>query len=89
MRLDKFLKVSRLVKQRQHAKELCDSGAIVVNGAVAKPACEINPGDILEVIRGDMKFKAEILEIPRGNVSKKDAGTLVEILERSVLDACR
>lgn len=49
MRLDKFLKVSRLVKRRTLAKEVSDQGRILINGRVAKPASEVEPGDVLEL----------------------------------------
>lgn len=89
MRLDKFLKVSRMIKQRQRAKELCDSGAVSVNGVAAKPSYEIKAGDTLEVISGEVKLKTEVREVPRGNVSKADAATLIDIVERTALDGFR
>ena len=64
MRLDKFLKVSRVIKRRTVANEAADSGRISVNGKVAKPSYDIKVGDIIEIKFGDKISKFEILQIP-------------------------
>lgn len=79
MRLDKFLKVSRLIKRRTVAKEMVDAGRVRVNGKPAKPGLEVNSGDILEIGYGDSATKAEILEI-RETVKAEDAKNLYRII---------
>ena len=79
MRIDKFLKVSRLVLRREVAKKLCDDGDVVLNGKAAKPSSEINPGDTLVLSLGRRKVTATIKEI-RPFASKADASSLYEII---------
>ncbi len=86
MRLDKFLKVSRLIKQRQRAKDICDMGSAKVNGKPVKPGYKIKSGDIIEIIIGNRLISAEILSIPTGNVSKHDAASLIDIKEEHILN---
>ncbi|RUM43262.1 MAG: RNA-binding S4 domain-containing protein [Desulfurobacterium sp.] len=82
MRLDSFLKLSRIVKRRSQAKELCDDGVVKVNGQPAKPAKEIKPGDVVEIDTISRYLKFRVLQVPDSkNVSKKKAKELVEILE--------
>ena len=64
MRLDKFLKVSRVIKRRTVANEAADSGRISVNGKVVKPSYDVKVGDIIEIKFGDKISKFEILKIP-------------------------
>ena len=64
MRLDKFLKVSRVIKRRTVANEAADSGRISVNGKVVKPSYDVKVGDIVEIKFGDKISKFEILQIP-------------------------
>lgn len=64
MRLDKFLKVSRLIKRRTLAKEACDHGKVWVNGKMAKAAAEINPGDKLTIKMGVKEQTVEVLQTP-------------------------
>ena len=63
MRLDKFLKVSRLVKRREVAKSLCDDGDVFINGKIGKPASEVNPGDELVLMLGKHKVTVKVKEI--------------------------
>ena len=82
MRLDQFLKLSRVVKRRSVAKELCDSGAVKVNGQPAKPSREIKEGDVIEVDTFTRYLKARVVKVPSSkNVSRKEARELLEILE--------
>ncbi len=81
MRLDKFLKTSRLIKQRSRAKQLCDQSAVTLNGRVAKAGNTVNPGDIICFFRGENRMTVKVLTIPRGNVRKSDAQSLYEIVE--------
>ena len=70
MRLDKFLKVSRLIKRRTGATEACDAGRVLVNGKVAKASQNVKCGDILEIQFGNKSVKAEILDVK--DTAKKD-----------------
>lgn len=70
MRLDKYLKVSRIIKRRTVANEACDAGRVLVNGKVAKAGHEVNVGDIIEVGFGTRTVKVEVLSI--AETSKKD-----------------
>lgn len=78
MRLDKFLKVSRVIKRRTVANEAADGGRVIVNGKQAKPSYEVKVGDIVEIKFGDKISKFEIIKIP--NVAGKDVGELIKIL---------
>ena len=69
MRLDKFLKVSRLIKRRTVANEACDAGR-VVNGKVAKASVNVKPGDIIEIMFGTKAVKVEVLQI--ADTTKKE-----------------
>lgn len=77
MRLDKFLKVSRVIKRRTVANDAADSGRISVNGKVVKPSYEVKVGDIVEIKFGDKVSKFEITKIP---VGQKDLEEVIKIL---------
>ncbi len=72
MRLDKYLKVSRLIKRRTVANEAADGGRVTVNGAPAKPSRDVKPGDVIEIRFGARTVKVEVLSVSE-NVSKADA----------------
>jgi ribosomal 50S subunit-recycling heat shock protein len=80
MRLDKFLKVSRLIKRRTLAKEVSDAGRVTINGRVAKPSSEVKVGDILEIGFGARMLRAEILEL-KDTVKAEEAKNLYRIVE--------
>ncbi len=82
MRLDQFLKISRLVKRRPLAKEICEMGAVKINGHVAKAGHEINIGDVLEISFWNRDIRLEILEVPHTAIPKGKAGELYKILEQ-------
>ena len=83
MRLDKWLKVSRLIKRRTVAQEACDGGRVSVNGVVAKPSREVKVGDVITVSFGSRSLKAEILSVQE-TVRKDDAAAMYrEIGEHS------
>ena len=63
MRLDKFLKVSRLIKRRTVANEACDAGRVSVNGKPAKASVQVKPGDVIEIYFGTREVKAEVLKL--------------------------
>lgn len=78
MRLDKFLKVSRVIKRRTIANEAVDGGRVSVNGKVVKPSYEVKVGDIVEIKFGDKISKFEILQVPK--VAGKEVGEIIKIL---------
>lgn len=78
MRLDKFLKISRVIKRRTVANEAADNGRVFVNGKVAKPSYNVKVGDIVEIKFGDKISKFEIVKIPI--TQGKDIGELIKIL---------
>ena len=80
MRIDKFLKVSRLVKRRTVANSISDLGRVFVNGNIAKPAKQLKVGDIISIEYANKTLTAKVLEIPTGNVPVQLASTLYEIL---------
>ena len=63
MRLDKYLKVSRLIKRRTVANEACDSGRVMINGKVSKASTEVKLGDIIEIQVGNKEVKVKVTEI--------------------------
>ena len=75
MRLDKYLKVSRLIKRRTVANEVCDAKRVTVNGKVARASAEVKPGDIIGISFGDRETRAEVLEV-RENVRKEEVQDL-------------
>jgi len=81
MRLDKFLKVSRLIKRRTVANTVSDMGRVLVNGNPAKPAKQLKVGDIIEIEYANRTERVEVLIIPSGNVSVQDSGNLYKIIE--------
>ena len=81
MRLDKFLKVSRIIKRRTVANDVSDKGRILVNGQTAKPAKQLQKGDIIEILGGKNPIKIQILTIPEGNIPAQMAESLYTIVE--------
>ena len=79
MRLDKFLKVSRLIKRRTVANEACDAGRVLVNGKTAKASLAVKAGDIIEIQFGNREVKAEILNVAE-TVCKDEAKDLFRYL---------
>ena len=81
MRLDRFLKLSRLIRQRSVAKWACDAGRVSILGRKAKAGTVIKVGDELTISLRDRTLRVRVLEIPGGNVSKEKARTLCEVIE--------
>ena len=79
MRLDKFLKLSRIIKRRTVAKEACEQGRVEVNGKVAKPGLELKEGDIIKITFGNNELTARVLALA-DNVRKDAAQDLYEII---------
>ena len=75
MRLDKFLKVSRLIKRRTVANEACDGQRVMVNGREAKASYQVKVGDIIEITIGTRTVKVKVLSIPE-HVTKQDAALM-------------
>ncbi len=80
MRLDKYLKVSRIIKRRTVANEACDAGRVLVNGKAARASYDIKKGDIIEISFGTRLFKAQVEEVQE-TVRKDDAAALYKIIE--------
>ena len=79
MRLDKFLKVSRLIKRRTVANEACDAGRVLVNGSVAKASVHVKKGDVIEIQFGTKAVKVEVLDL-RETTKKDEAAELFRYL---------
>lgn len=79
MRLDKFLKVSRLIKRRTVANEACDAGRVMVNGKTAKASVNVKPGDVIEIGFGTRGVKVEVLNVAEA-VRKDEARDLFKYL---------
>lgn len=77
MRLDKYLKVSRLIKRRTVANEACDAGKIVVNGKVARASYDVKVGDVIEITLGARTVKIKVTEV-KEVVRKEEAETMYE-----------
>ena len=75
MRLDKYLKVSRLIKRRTVANEACDNGRISVNGRIVKASYEVKVGDRIEIAMGARTVAVEVVQVA-DNVRKDDAGAM-------------
>jgi ribosomal 50S subunit-recycling heat shock protein len=85
LRLDKFLKVSRIIKRRTVAKEVCDTGRVLVNSKVAKPGTDVKVGDVIEIQYATGSVKAEILNISE-HVTKEGAKELYRIISGKEID---
>ncbi len=79
MRIDKFLKVSRLIKRRSVANEACDGGRIAVNGKIVKASYDVKPGDVIELTLGSKTVKVRVENISE-HVLKADAASLYTVL---------
>lgn len=79
MRIDKYLKVSRLIKRRTVANEACDAGRISVNGKVVKASYDVKVGDQMEIQFGSRVLKIKVTDV-REQVGKSDAATLYEVI---------
>lgn len=79
MRLDKYLKVSRIIKRRSVAKEVCDNERVTINGQRAKAGSEVAEGDVIEIRFGDKTVRFRVL-IVKDHVSQSEAPTLYETI---------
>lgn len=80
MRLDKYLKISRIIKRRTVAKEACEQGRVEVNGKVAKPGLELKEGDEIKITFGSNELKVKVTSL-KENVRKEDAQELYVVTE--------
>lgn len=85
MRLDKYLKVSRLIKRRTIANEACDNGRISVNGRVVKASYDVKPGDKIEISMGQRTIAVEVVLVA-DNVRKDDAVTMYKEIQAANAD---
>lgn len=79
MRLDKYLKVSRLIKRRTVANEVCDAKHVTVNGKIARASYDVKVGDVIEISMGQNVTRARVLNVAE-TVRKEDAAAMYEIL---------
>lgn len=79
MRIDKYLKVSRLIKRRTVANDACDAGRIMVNGRPVKASYEVKPGDVIEIGFGTRSVKAEVTTV-KESIRKEDAQEMYRLL---------
>ncbi len=80
MRIDKFLKVSRIIKRRTVANEACDAGRVSINGKVVKAGAEVKCGDIIEIQFGTNATKIEVLDL-KESTKKEDAASMYRAIE--------
>lgn len=80
MRLDKYLKVSRIIKRRTVAKEACEQGRVEVNGKIAKPGLELKLGDIIQITFGSNILKVKVVSL-KENAKKDEAQDLFQVIE--------
>ncbi|OGI05118.1 MAG: RNA-binding protein [Candidatus Melainabacteria bacterium RIFOXYA12_FULL_32_12] len=81
MRIDKFLKVSRLIKRRSVANEVSDQGRVFINDKPAKPSSQVKEGDKITIEYYNKSVKVEVLKVPAGNVSIQESKDLYKIIE--------
>ncbi len=79
MRLDKYLKVSRLIKRRTVANEACDAGRVSINGKTAKASAEVKAGDIIDIGFGNRNVKVRVTDV-KETVRKEEAAEMFEYL---------
>lgn len=84
MRLDKYLKVARILKRRSVSKELADSERVYVNGRIAKPSTDVKIGDTIRVIFGNREITVLVTMIQK-QISKADAGTMFDIIDEKFI----
>ena len=80
MRLDKYLKISRIIKRRTVAKEACEQGRVEVNDKIAKPGLELKEGDVIKITFGSNELKVKVTSL-KENVKKEDASDLYIVIE--------
>jgi ribosomal 50S subunit-recycling heat shock protein len=86
VRLDLYLKKTGLVRQRSVAKEICDAGAASVNGRTAKPGQNLAPGDRIDLELEHRALALRVLDIPHGNLAKRDVPRYLEVVSDTEID---
>ena len=79
MRLDKYLKVSRIIKRRTVANEACDAGRVIVNGKIARASYDVKLGDIIDLQLGARAIKVKVIAVNE-YAKKEDAGDMYEVI---------
>ena len=88
MRLDLFLKISRLCPRRTIAQKLCDAGIVLLNGRPVKSAHEVKPEDEIVIRKANEEIVARVVTVPTSrNVSRRDADSLIEVVSRTEFNA--
>ena len=85
MRLDKYLKVARILKRRSVSKELADKQRVIVNGRKAKPSTDVNAGDMITILFGNRELSVKVLDTPK-QVSKNDATLMFEVIDEKYIE---
>lgn len=85
MRLDKFLKVSRLIKRRSLAKDVSDSSRVKINGKIAKPSSNVNIGDIIEIAYGNKLLTVKVKEL-NDSTKKADSAFMYELIKEEKIN---
>jgi ribosomal 50S subunit-recycling heat shock protein len=85
MRLDKYLKVARILKRRSVSKELADQQRVIVNGRKAKPSTDVNVGDEITILFGNRELSVRVLDTPK-QVSKNDATLMFEVIDEKYIE---
>ena len=85
MRLDKYLKVSRLIKRRTVANEACDTSRVTVNGKIAKPSYDVKLGDVLTISFGSKQVTIRVIDI-KDTTKKSEAHGMYEIISEGICD---
>ena len=80
MRLDKYLKLSRVIKRRTVANDVCQAGRVTVNGKPAKPSVQLKVGDIVSILFGSGEVEFKVTSLPE-TVRKDDASSMYELIE--------
>ena len=79
MRLDKYLKISRIIKRRTVANDACDAGHVTVNGKTARASYDVSVGDVIEVAFGSRRLSVKVIDV-RENVGKNEADSMYEVI---------
>ena len=88
MRLDLFLKASRLIVRRSLAQEFCDAGLIKINDLTAKSSRDVKPNDRIEIRRHNRLTRVKVLEVPdKKQISRADAANLYEVVSEEILES--
>ena len=89
MRVDQFLKRTRIIKQRDAAKKACDRGMVAISGRSAKPGHQVVAKDIIVVEWPERRLEIEVLDVPEGNVSKDKAQSMYNVLSDERVPGCK